>query len=103
MQSKLTTRDIENQEILRGFLENPRKKFPQKKSFEIERYRTQKIIKIAFGSSENGLIKVGLLASEEIFQKSKKVVSRNSDFSKGFWLQNLKIQSSLTFLFFNIF
>ena len=73
-----------NQEILRGFLENPRKKFPQKKNFENERHRTPKIIKTAFVSSENGLIKVGLLASEEIFQKSKKVVSRNSDFSKGF-------------------
>ena len=80
MQSKLTTRDIENQEILRGFLENPRKKFPQKKSFEIERYRTQKIIKIAFGSSENDAIKVAYPPEEEPLQKSQKLVSPDLGF-----------------------
>ena len=80
MQSKLATRDVENQEILRGFLENPRKKFPQKKSFEIERYRTQKIIKIAFGSSEYDAIKVADLPDQEPLQKSKKVISPDLGF-----------------------
>ena len=65
---------MENQEILRGFVKNPRKKFPQKKTFENERYRTQKNIQIALESSENGSIKVPLLPKEEPLQKSKKVV-----------------------------
>ena len=44
------------EKILRGFVKNPRKKFPQKKTFENERYRKQKIIKIALESLENGPI-----------------------------------------------
>ena len=62
---------MENQEILRGFVKNPRKKFPQKKTFENERYRTPKI------NYQSRIRELGerfnqswLLTYEEIFQKS---------------------------------